>query len=150
MEKTINKLQRLLDAGQEYIATTSAAELAEKPNPEKWSKKEIIGHLIDSGIANLQRFTEIQFEEKPYKINQYNQNSLVVANDYQNAETKEIGQFWVSINNRIKNVIKQQSEESLNYKIEFYDGKVSDLRFLMNDYVEHLEHHLNQVIKNNS
>jgi ribosome biogenesis SPOUT family RNA methylase Rps3 len=34
-------------------------------NPKKWSKKQILGHLVDSGINNLQRFTEIQFEEKP-------------------------------------------------------------------------------------
>jgi|TARA_R110000737_G_scaffold264685_1_gene272514 hypothetical protein len=62
--------------------------------PKKWSKKEILGHLIDSGINNLQRFTEIQFSDRPYVIRKYNQNELVIVNDYQNAEIKEILDFW--------------------------------------------------------
>lgn len=40
-----------------------------------------------------------------------------------------------------------QTEDSLNYKIEFEEGNISDLKFLMTDYVEHLEHHLNQIME---
>lgn len=147
MKDTINKLEQLLDSGAEYISESSQSELTKKPIPEKWSKKEIIGHLIDSGINNLQRFTEIQFESKPYRIRKYNQDELVKANDYQNSETAEIVEFWISINHRIKNLMEQQSEKTLNFKIELDNGTISDLRFLMNDYVDHLEHHLNQIIK---
>ena len=49
---------------------------------EKWSQKEMLGHLIDSGINNLQRFTEVQFETKSYRIRDYNQNELPKANNY--------------------------------------------------------------------
>lgn len=147
MTETINRLEQLLKTGLEYISKSSESELTQKPTPEKWSKKEIIGHLIDSGINNLQRFTEIQFENKPYKIRKYNQDELVKANDYQNSETEEIADFWLSINNRITKLIKQQTEKTLNYKIELVKGNISDLRFLMKDYVDHLEHHLNQIIE---
>lgn len=136
-----------MKTGLEYISKSSEWELTQKPTPEKWSKKEIIGHLIDSGINNLQRFTEIQFENKPYKIRKYNQDELVKANDYQNSETEEIADFWLSINNRITKLIKQQTEKTLNYKIELAKGNISDLGFLMKDYVDHLEHHLNQIIE---
>ena len=122
-------------------------EISKKIAVDKWSKKETLGHLIDSGINNLQRFTEIQFESKPYKIRKYNQNELVKVNDYQNAEIKELLNFWISINNRILNLIKLQTEKTLNYKIELDENNISDLRFLMTDYVNHIEHHLNQIIK---
>ncbi|TDQ25661.1 DinB family protein [Tenacibaculum caenipelagi] len=145
MKETINKLNQLLKFGTEYISTFSEAELTHKSNPKKWSKKEILGHLIDSGINNLQRFTEIQFQNKPYRIRKYNQDELVKANDYQNSETKEILEFWKSINNRILYVIKQQTEETLAFKIKLEKENFSDLRFLMNDYVDHMEHHLNQI-----
>ena len=69
------------------------------------------------------------------------------TNDYQNSEIKEIVKLWISINNRIKNLMEQQSERTLNFKIELDIGTISDLRFLMNDYVDHLEHHLNQIKK---
>ena len=31
----------------------------------KWSKKEILGHLIDSAFHNWKRIAEISFSEKP-------------------------------------------------------------------------------------
>ncbi|MGB5497737.1 MAG: DinB family protein [Maribacter sp.] len=147
MTETTNKLGQLLKSGLEYISRSSDFEMNRKPSPEKWSKKEILGHLIDSGINNLQRFTEIQFENKPYKIRKYKQDELVKVNDYQNAETKEIVEFWVSLNNRIQILIEQQTEKTLDYKIELDTGNISDLRFLIKDYVDHLEHHLNQIMK---
>lgn len=147
MTETIKRLEQLLKSGTEYLSKSSESELTRKPNPEKWSKKEIIGHLIDSGISNLQRFTEIQFENKPYRIRKYNQDELVKVNDYQNAKTKEIVEFWLSINIRIKHLIKQQTEKTLNYKIELQKNNIADLRFLIKDYVDHMEHHLNQIMK---
>lgn len=147
MTETTAKLQQLLTKGLEYFKQASELEVSRKVSVEKWSKKEILGHLIDSGVNNLQRFTEIQFENKPYRIRKYNQNELVQANDYQNAETKEIVAFWNALNHRILNVIKKQTEETLNYKIELDKDTLTDLRFLMTDYVKHLEHHLQQILK---
>src|SRR5690606_27351518 len=112
------------------------SNLTQKSTPEKWSKKEIIGHLIDSGINNLQRFTEIQFENKPYKIKKYNQDELVKVNDYQNAKTEDIVELWNAINNRILGIMEKQTENTLDYKIEI-ENNISDLRFLMQDYVNH-------------
>lgn len=142
-----NKLEQLLKSGLEYLSQSSELEMSLKSSVEKWSKKEILGHLVDSGINKLQRFTEIQFEDKPYIIRKYKQNELVKVNDYQNAKTNEIVQFWLSINKRIKSLIELQTEKTLNYKIELKKDNISDLRFLIKDYVDHLEHHLNQIKK---
>ena len=65
-----------------YIQNCPTEELAQRPAPSKWSKKEILGHLVDSGVNNLQRFTEIQFHPKPYVLRNYNQDELVKINDY--------------------------------------------------------------------
>ncbi|GAA3645354.1 DinB family protein [Flavivirga jejuensis] len=147
MKETVYKLESLMDKGLDCLSQSSEIELTQKLSPGKWSKKEILGHLIDSGINNLQRFTEIQTENKPYKIRPYKQNELVKANDYQNAELKEITSLWLAINNRILSLINQQTEDTLSYKIEINDGGISDLRFLIKDYVDHLEHHLEQIIR---
>ena len=42
MTETINKLEQLLKSGLVYISKFYEAELTQKKNPEKWSKKEII------------------------------------------------------------------------------------------------------------
>ena len=145
MEKSIKELQNCLDTVQAYFNSTGENDLLAKPNPNKWSKKEILGHLIDSGVNNLQRFTEIQFKDKPYHYSEYQQNDLVLANQYQKEETKELLAFWVSLNKRIISIMKNQTEETLSYEI-VKENKHFNLEFLMKDYVEHMKHHINQII----
>ena len=146
MEYRIQKLQKLLDKGKAYIDNTSE-NLLSKKKEGKWSKKEILGHLIDSGINNLQRFTEIQFKEKPYHIENYNQDQLVLANQYQHASKEALTSLWLGLNQRIIAIIKQQTVETLNFQIVIEQKVKTDLKFLIEDYVDHLEHHLRQILK---
>ena len=70
MQKTIFKFEKLLDENAINFATIRNAILEAK-NPGKWSKKEILVHLVDSAIHNLVRFTEINYVEKPYQHRPY-------------------------------------------------------------------------------
>lgn len=146
MKATAHRLQNLLEKGLEYLQCTDGEILCRKISPDKWSKKEILGHLIDSGINNLQRFTEIQYEAKPYQIRRYSQDELVRANNYQDAEMEELCKFWAAINTRIQKVILMQTEQTLAYPIDLGNGDLVDLVFLIRDYADHLEHHLHQIL----
>lgn len=141
MQFTIARFEPLLSP----LLPSGISDLTYKASPEKWSKLEIIGHLIDSAVNNLQRFTEIQFESKPYQITRYNQDELVKANAYQEADPERLAALWLALNQRILALMKQQTEATLAYPIILPDGEPSDLRFLMTDYVDHLEHHLQQL-----
>lgn len=146
MEEVKSKLRQLISSTQKHLEKSSDEELHFKPSRDKWSKKEILGHLVDSGINNLQRFTEIQFAPKPYYIRNYNQDELVKANHYQESELKEVLSFWMGINHRILKVIDFLSEDALRYEVIIEEEK-SDLRFLIEDYVAHMEHHINQILR---
>lgn len=147
MKETISKLENLLKIMETYISKSSDKELNQKASPDKWSKMEIIGHLIDSGINNIQRFTAIQIEEEPYRIEPMKQVELVKVNNYQNADIKELFNFLLSINIRVKNIMILQNDQTLATKIELYKkGNISDLRYLMEDYVAHFEQHVNQIL----
>ena len=145
MQETIDRLKQLLYSGREAISLTDEATLLHRPQPGKWSKKEILGHLIDSAVNNLLRFTEIQFERKPFTIKSYKQEGLVEANHYQNSQTLELLNLWTALNQRICFIMQQQTEASLQFEIILPDGSTSDLSFLIIDYVDHLEHHVNQL-----
>ena len=148
MTDTTNKLEALLKITTEYISKATDAELNHKASPEKWSKKEIMGHLIDSGINNIQRFTAVQIEKEPHRILPMRQVELVQVNDYQNAEIEELLAFLMSINRRVKNLMLLQNPQTLTTPIELYrEGNISDMRYLMEDYVVHFEHHVNQIIE---
>lgn len=122
-----------------------ATDFEIKPSENKWSKKEILGHLIDSAINNIQRFTEIQTFEKPYKIRTYNPDDLVKFNDYQNKNNQELLSLWMNLNLHILHIVKNQTNETLTYKLILPNGELSDLQLLIEDYFDHLYHHLNQI-----
>jgi hypothetical protein len=146
MELQIEKTEALLSIISEYFNSVSDAVLEFKPSENKWSKKEILGHLIDSAIHNLVRFTEINYVEKPYHHRPYNQNDLVHLNQYQTKDTNELLQLWLSLNKQIIRVFKNVDDKALDFQIIMDDQSVIDLKFLMSDYVEHLEYHINQII----
>jgi len=143
MEDSILKFNQLLNENSNFAAINPI--ILEERKPGKWSKKEILGHLIDSAIHNLVRFTEINYAAKPYRHRPYNQIDLVNLNQYQTKDINELNQLWLSLNRQIIRIMKSVDENALDYKIILSDESVIDLRFLMTDYVEHLEHHINQI-----
>lgn len=146
MDSITQNLETLLMQISAHIRDASEEDMARKPGPAKWSKKEIIGHLIDSGINNLQRFTEIQFAEQPFQVRTYPQDELVRANHYQNANTADLLSLLNALNRQIIHVVEQQTEESLAFEIITPDQQKADLRFLIEDYVRHFEHHTRQIV----
>lgn len=144
MNDAILKFEKLLNENFLFFPTIED-EILEARNPGKWSKKEILGHLTDSGIHNLVRFTEINYLEKPYQHRPYNQIDLVNLNQYQTMDIQELTQLWLSINKQILRIMKTVNEKALAYEIILSDHSEIDLKFLMTDYVEHLEHHINQI-----
>lgn len=144
MRNTINQIENSIKIVQELILQTSAEEAEFKATPEKWSKKEILGHLCDSAINNLQRFTEAQYEPKPYKIKSYKQDELVLANDYQHTPIEQILNLWIALNTHIIALIINQTNETLQYEI-IMGAELKTLKWLMEDYATHLHHHVKQL-----
>ena len=145
MDDTILTIKTLMVEVSTRIMSLSPEEQEIRPAPGKWSKKEILGHLVDSAINNLKRFTEIQFMPRPYTVTKYKQAELVTANNYQGTQTDQIIHLWLSLNQQILNVIALQTEDTLAYPVILPEGDRSDLRFLIADYAEHMEHHARQI-----
>lgn len=146
MNSTISRLHQLITTAEAYLKTAHRQKLAAKPKPTQWSKKEILGHLIDSARYNLRRFTEIHIKPKPYQIVDYEQEELVLVNDYQRVEPKDLTMLWVSLNKQIIHVIKQQNKKTLQIQAKLPNQKTTNLLFLINDYLEHMEHHVKQIV----
>lgn len=122
----------------------SPVKWIEKPHPDKWSKKEILGHLIDSALNNIHRFVRIQYDDKTNIY--YDQDFWVKANDYENQEIKSVISLWKLLNLQIAQTWKNTPEELLYQTIPVKD-EFPTLRFLMEDYINHMKHHLGQISK---
>ncbi|MFE3867740.1 DinB family protein [Flavobacterium sp. LS2P90] len=145
MTQETNRLTQLLEEMENLFSTHSIVDFDVKPFDSAWSKKEILGHLIDSALNNIQRFTEIQYSEKPYQVRKYNPDELVKANNYKYKDNGDLFQLWLHLNKQISFIMHNQTQTALQYSIILPDGQPKDLRFLLIDYIEHLEHHLNQI-----
>ena len=122
----------------------SENQLAEKPASGKWSKKEILGHLVDSARYNLMRFSEIPHMPEPYHVRSYQQAELVAINDYQSMKTPALVLLWQSLNKQICEVLKNIPSEALSKKVVSY-GEILTFEWLIVDYSDHMEHHFSQI-----
>ncbi|GAC1302733.1 MAG: hypothetical protein NVSMB24_07760 [Mucilaginibacter sp.] len=116
-----------------------------KPGAGKWSKKEIIGHLVDSAQINLQRFVRCTYEEN-FKL-VYAQEEWVAAQRYQEAGIDELLTLWRSLNRQIVRVLEGYPPGRLTARCDSSKTGVSlhTVEWLAQDYVDHLQHHLKQV-----
>ena len=116
--------------------------------PDKWSRKEILGHLTDSAINNLKRFTDAQFVNEFYQIQSYNQDKLVLVNQYQHVPMAHLLSLWSSLNTQIIYVVEAIPASVLNTPVRFTneDATGQTLGWLFDDYVAHLEHHLKTLL----
>ncbi len=113
-----------------------------KPSPGKWSKKEIIGHLIDSAQNNIRRFIVAQYEDIPHII--YNQDQWVALSDYQHRDDHELVELWYFLNKQLCAILKHISPSAVLRKCK--TEELHTLEWLAMDYIKHLRHHLHQVL----
>jgi hypothetical protein len=147
MKKTIQELRQISIDYAGKISSIPDTEFAAKPIPHKWSKKEVLGHLIDSGQNNLRRFICGQQASTPPHI-VYDQNFWVEANNYAHASKEDIILLWRLINDRICSILAAMPEPNYLKMCETGNepSDVHSLEWIAEDYVKHMKHHLNQII----
>lgn len=141
---SVNRLSYLLETIPMLLLVISEEEFSRKINLKKWSKKEILGHLIDSATNNHHRFIRTQYQNVPTII--YDQNKWIELNHYQQLNSKHVIQLWTIYNQHLLDVIKQIPQENLLRECNVGNEKNATLHFLIDDYVNHLEHHLQQIV----
>jgi len=143
-----NATPKILAIGEEKMSL--------KPSIDKWSNKEILGHLIDSAMNNYRRIL-IAPSKEDLIFEGYDQVYWVKTNAYQSRDLVEIVSLWKALNQHIATLIHQTPVTALNKKtvIHAFDqtamlplqkGESSSLAYLVWDYLYHLEHHLAQLI----
>ena len=131
---------RLTDTIKEFIEQgLNQVSFTDQPVQGKWSTKEILGHLIDSAYLNLQRFVRCTYESG-FELT-YAQDEWVAAQHYKSADVDELLSLWQLVNKQIVTVLNNYPRERWQAICNSYT-----VEFLAADYIDHMQHHLNQII----
>jgi DinB superfamily len=139
LQKTITtELPELRSVNEEQAS-------AEPSRPGAWTKKEELGHLIDSATNNHVRFVRMALEDD-YRGPSYAQDNWVALHGYREIPWASIVNLWNQYNWLLVHLIARISEPRLQIKASIGAGTPVTLQFLIEDYVLHMQHHLDHVL----
>lgn len=146
MQQTAEELRATVETVSPQLLAITEAESEARPTRGKWSKKEILGHLIDSASNNHQRFVRTQLQGE-LDFPGYEQEGWVETQSYLSESWEQLVQLWKSYNLHLAHVISRVPEEKLKSRVVINNGDPVSLELIMIDYVRHLKHHLEQIFR---
>lgn len=138
MNFDIGKFEAIVSSFHNRLLTVPETKTSIKLAPDKWSLKEIVGHLIDSASNNHQRFVRLQ-EESSLSLPGYNQENWVRIEGYNSMNWGDLIQLWLLMNTLLLH-IKGMREDCLGNIYHSPNGPIT-LEALVNDYFSHMHGH---------
>jgi hypothetical protein len=145
--KTISeKIRAMIAAAKPKLLKISPEIACKKANPDTWSKKEILGHLIDSASNNHQRFVR-GAQNVAWDFPTYNQNRWVEVQCYNEMNWFDLVDLFFHYNLHLCRVIDVLPQEVLNNPCNIGKENHVSLKFVIEDYLRHLEHHIEKILE---
>ena len=139
-----DELLEIVDFFSARLALIDEPTVHHKPTAERWSIAEVIGHLVDSAANNHQRFIRAQ-QTDALVFPKYEQNFWVAAQDYNQTSWESLVKLWKHYNLHLAHVIRRIPDEKMRIKCTILPNEPVSLSFLIEDYLDHLKHHLNKI-----
>jgi hypothetical protein len=137
-----DEFRNIVDSFNDRLAGVPGDITGIKLSEEKWSLKEIIGHLIDSASNNHQRFVRLQFGDL-IGFPAYDAETWISAQKYNEMDWIDLITLWYSYNRILLNVIEGIDDKALDNAWKVSEKELS-LGFLAKDYYRHLKWHIEQ------
>src|SRR5438552_452847 len=104
MQNVAINLRDVIDAAKPKLLAIGESRSSEKPYPDKWSIKEILGHLLDSASTNHQRIVRMQAAPDIGEFS-YEQLHWVKSQHYQLEPWADLVSFWYVYNKHLAHII---------------------------------------------
>jgi hypothetical protein len=121
------------------------ADLADVPwRPGGWTRKQILGHLLDSAANNRQRFVRAAIDGQ-YAGPGYEQDAWVAIHGYTDQPWATLLGWWVTDHEILAAVVDRIPENRMGASCIVATDAPVTLRFLIEDYIAHQRWHLKQI-----
>lgn len=144
MTELSKKLLSLVNAAEPKLRGISETESGQPILAGGWSRKQVVGHLIDSASNNHQRFVRAALQPS-LDFPGYDQGGSVRVQAVQDADWQLLVALWAAYNRYLAHVIAQLPTSKLETACRIGSGDAVTLGFLATDYLTHLGHHLSQL-----
>jgi hypothetical protein len=134
-------------ADREYAALLSlddAARAARRP-AAGWSPQQELGHLVDSAANNHQRFVRAALQPE-YAGPGYAQDDWVRLHAYESLPWAALVDFWYRYNLLLAHVVGRIPGQKSDTPCAVGAGAPVSLHFLIDDYILHMQHHLDHIV----
>lgn len=137
-------LRALLDQVPVRLEKIPPGRRETKPAPSQWSPREELGHLLDSAANNHQRIVRAQLEDKP-AMPGYDGDRWVELHRYQQRDWTELIGLWKALNHQLLAAAKAVPDSAWSRTCTIADSEPLTLKFVFEDYLEHMIHHLQHI-----
>src|SRR5580704_11336456 len=144
MTELSEKLRSLVEAAEPRLREISEGESTQPVLAGGWSRKQVIGHLIDSASNNHQRFVRAALQTS-LDFPGYDQGGSVRVQAVQDADWRLLVVLWAAYNRYLAHVIARLPASKLETVCRIGSGDAVTLEFLAKYYLTHLGHHLGQL-----
>jgi hypothetical protein len=146
METVPEKIRETITIAKPRLMEISSAIASRKPGPEEWSKKQILGHLIDSALNNHQRFVRGAYNAA-LQFPPYDQNCWVEVQEYNERNWMDLIDLWAQCNQHLCQMLDRLTDKDLDNLCNIGKESPVTLRFVSEDYLRHLKMHLEQILE---
>jgi uncharacterized damage-inducible protein DinB len=120
-------------------------ELADVPwRPDGWTRKQILGHLLDSAANNRQRFVRAALDGS-YNGPGYAQDAWVDLQGYADQSWAALLGWWQAEHEMLAAIVDRIPEERMAAPCIIGGDQPVTLAFVIDDYVRHQKHHRGQI-----
>jgi len=144
MKALSNRLLEIVDQATPALSQVESDSAAQAVKAGGWTRKQMIGHLIDSASNNHQRFVRASLQNE-LNFPGYDQNGNVRMQQFQSAAWGQLVDLWAAYNRFLAHVIAHLPESKLQTACRIGAEKPVTLESLATNYVAHLSEHLNQM-----
>jgi hypothetical protein len=144
MKEIIARFEQVLATAPRRLVEISELEAVRKPRPDRWSRKEILGHLIDSAGNSHQRWVRAQLTPL-LEFPGYEQEPWVARQAYVTEPWADLVNLWLLFNRHMLHVLKAMPPEVLSHQVAIGGKPPLPLSDWLVDYVSHMEKHLAQI-----
>ena len=145
MKDTARQIRSLVHKTVSELSIIHSDKTGIKSSPEKWSKKELLGHLIDSVLNNHQRCVRAGYNAAN-QFPPYNQNEWVNIQHYSELDWHDLIRLWNELNQHLCHVIEHLPDEVKSNKCAIGKEEPVSLEFVVEDYLRHMHHHIDQIL----